>query len=433
MGSCLSKGNNGGEAESRPTQKSPTGVAKAPSVATWSTVTTNVLPGCEPVRLLGEGTFGTVVLVRERSTGNLFAAKVMSKRQLVVAEQLESIVTERQVLREAGPHPFVVECHSGFQTADAVVLVLEYVSGGDMYDLLKKHGCLSEEQARFYLAEITVAIAELHRHDFVFRDLKLENILIDDRGHVRLTDFGLAGKFTSGDPSEKAIFDISGTAIYQAPEMLAGKGHGRVVDWWALGVLAYVLLAGRPPFASDSSREELHDRIQNAKLDLDNEERLKGVSDTCRDFIGKLLDKNPATRLGSDGNDSLDVQMHPFFKGIDWKGVINFELSPPLDPALRPPPSESGSMADPQEVKVAQKKLADKVLSKHKPASRGLVKTASARRRELDAGEYKPVQVKGSSTKGRVSIGLDFDGVNDTAAGKTWTGTEDDFGRVIAR
>lgn len=354
----------------------------------------------------------------------------MSKAHLIAAQSLNSVVMERRVLREAGPHPFVVECHSGFQTNDAVVLVLEYVSGGDMYDLMKKHGCLTEAQARFYLAEIVVALKELHRHDFVFRDLKLENILIDEKGHVRLTDFGLAGKFISGEPGEQAIFDISGTAIYQAPEMLMGKGHGRVVDWWALGVLLYVLLAGRPPFAADESREMLHHRIQNMKLDLENDDRLSETSPQCRDLIYRLLDKSPATRLGSDGNDALDVQNHPFFEGIDWKGVVDCELEPPLCPGLEPRPSDSGRV-DPQLVQHAQSKLADKVLSKHKGAQRGFKRSASARRRDLDAGEYKPVVVNGGSSKARVSIGLDFQGVNATAGGKTWTGTADDFGRFI--
>lgn len=416
----LSRKNSANPSSSRP-----------PPPTTWSKVA-NVLPSCAPVRHLGEGTFGTVVLVRERATGELFAAKVMSKSHLIAAQSLDSVVMERRVLREAGPHPFVVECHSGFQTNDAVVLVLEYVSGGDMYDLMKKHGCLTEAQARFYLAEIIVALKELHRHDFVFRDLKLENILIDEKGHVRLTDFGLAGKFISGEPGEQAIFDISGTAIYQAPEMLMGKGHGRVVDWWALGVLAYVLMAGRPPFAADESREMLHHRIQNKKLDLEDDDRLSHISPQCRDLIYRLLDKNPATRLGSDGNDALDVQNHPFFDGIDWKGVVNFELEPPLCPGLEPRPSDSGG-CDPQLVRHAESKLADKVHSKHKGIQRGFKRSASARRRDLDAGEYKPVVVNGGSSKARVSIGLDFQGVNATAGGKTFTGTADDFGRFIEK
>ena len=353
--------------------------------------------------------------MRERSTQQLYAAKVMNKSQLVFEEQLDNIVTERQVLREAGPHPFIVECHSGFQTPTAVVLVLEYVAGGDMYDLMRTHGCLTEDQARLYLAEITIAVSELHRHDFVFRDLKLENILVDEKGHVRLTDFGLAGKFRSGQASERAIFDISGTAIYQAPEMLAGQGHGRVVDWWALGVLAYVLIAGRPPFSGDT-REELCKNIAEATLDLDNDERLIDVSPEGKDFIAKLLDKDPATRLGSAGADAKDVQAHAFFQGLDWTKLEKRELEPPLKPTL-----QGATEGSPQEIKHARSKLNDKVSRKHTGSRKGI----------LDTGEYKPVKMKGRSS--RVSIGLDFDGKNQEAAGKTWTGTANDFGRVISK
>lgn len=422
MGGCFSK------PAANPSTRASAPASPSPTEAKWSTVATHVLPSCAPVRYLGEGTYGTVILVRERSTGELFAAKVMSKAQLMDAEQLDSVVMERRVLREAGPHPFVVECHAGFQTDSAVVLVLEFVSGGDMYDLLKRHGCLTESQARFYLAEIIIALNELHCHDFVFRDLKLENILIDDKGHVRLTDFGLAGKFISGEPNEQVIFDISGTAIYQAPEILAGKGHGRVVDWWALGVLAYVLLAGRPPFAADSSLEKLYDRIRNEKLDLDNDDRLQHISAECKDLILRLLDKNPATRLGSARDDALDVQRHPFFKDIDWKGVVNFELKPPLCPGLEPDPTDISGF-NPQHVKDAHRKLAEKVRNKQKQSHRGFVRK---RKVGLDTGDYKPVEVADTSpSSARVSIGLDFRGLNATAGEKTWTGTADDFGRFI--
>lgn len=377
----------------------------------WKVTATDVLPACEPLRLLGEGSFGTVVLVRERCTQQLYAAKVMNKSQLLNESQLDNIVVERQVLREAGPHPFVVECHSGFQTSEAVVLVLEYVSGGDMYDLMKKHGCFTEEQARFYLAEIVVAVKELHRHDFVFRDLKLENILIDARGHVRLTDFGLAGKFLSGEASERAIFDISGTAIYQAPELLSGNGHGRVVDWWALGVLSYVLIAGRPPFQSEN-RPQLYTNILDQPVDLEVP-RLAHLSDTAKNFISRLLDKDPATRLGSAGADANDVQAHAFFEGIDWDAVETSQLNPPLSPAI-----EGDTVGSVEDVKHAENMLRAKVSKRFKGG-----------RAVLDTGEYKPVRVDGHGR--RVSIGLDFNGRNNQAAEKTWTGTADDFGRVI--
>lgn len=408
---------NGGTTPSTPADSQPT--------AAWAKDAANILPACEPLRLLGEGTFGTVVLVRERSTRNLFAVKVMNKSQLVYESQIDNIITERQVLREAGPHPFVVQCHSGFQTPNAVVLVLEYVPGGDMYHLLRKHGCLSEPHARFYLTEIVVALAELHRHDFVFRDLKLENILIDSRGHVRLTDFGLAGRVSEDGAGESAIYDISGTAIYQAPEMIAGKGHGRVVDWWALGVLAYVLLAGRPPFSSES-RDELHSKIRSEQLDLDADTRLEHLSATGKAFINRLLDKDPKTRLGSAGADARDVQSDPFFEGVDWDAVSRAEPEPPLKPGLET--DEPAANADPTEAKLAVSKLADKVQQNHKPR-----RTASGRyKHELDTGEYKVVSVaKASASGGRVSIGLDFAGKNEAAASKTWTGSADDFGRLL--
>lgn len=391
----------------------------------WADPLINVLPACDPIRLLGEGTFGTVVLVRERSTQEFFAIKVMNKSQLVHEAQLDNIIVERQVLREAGPHPFIVECLSGFQTGQAVVLVLEYLPGGDLYDLLKKHGCLSEDDTRFYLSEIVVALAELHRHNFVFRDLKLENILVDTQGHCRLTDFGLAGKVMWSAAGETPIFDISGTAIYQAPEMLDGKGHGRVVDWWALGVLAYVMLSGRPPFAGDS-REALYDKISSEPLNLDNDERLGDVSAVTKDLIMCLLDKDPTTRLGSGGTDARGVQSHPFFNGVDWTAVSNAELTPPLSPGKEP--RSCSSNAD--DVKLAEKKLAEKVLRKFKPSRSALGKL----KKDLDVGEYKMVMAnknESGSTADRVSIGLDFSGRNQEAAGKTWTDSSDDFGREL--
>lgn len=422
MGSCAS---SPAEHHSDPSPTAPgsPGTGDKATVK-WASSKLNILPACEPIRLLGEGTFGTVVLVRERATREFFAIKVMNKFQLLHEGQLDNIITERQVLREAGPHPFVVECHSGFQTPQAVVLVLEYVPGGDMYDLIRQHGCLSEHQMRFYLAEIVVALAELHRHNFVFRDLKLENILIDSVGHCRLTDFGLAGKveYNSAVGEEELMFDISGTAIYQAPEMLAGKGHGRVVDWWALGVLAYVLLAGRPPFRGDSN-EALYDQIQTHQLNLDNDEKLQHVSDTAKDFILKLLDKNPATRLGSAGTDAKDVQNHPFFEDMDWVDVSAMQLTPPLAPGLSP----DNKTKNPEDVKIAQSKLAEKVLRTYKPSRATMGKL----KRDIDAGEYKMVMTNRNRAQGRVSIGLDFQGRNSQAERRTWMGTADDFGREL--
>jgi serine/threonine protein kinase len=417
-----------------------------------------VLPGCDPVRLLGEGSFGTVVLVRERATGALFAAKIMSKAQLVQEDQLDNIITERRVLREAGPHPFVIECHSGFQTPDAVVLVLEYLSGGDMFDLLKKNGCLGEAQARFYVAETLIGLLELHRLNFVFRDLKLENILLDHAGHVRLTDFGLAGQVESGNWDDRTITDISGTAIYQAPEMLSGMGHGRVVDFWALGILTHVILTGRPPFAvGDGGLAELYRLIRTTDVDFAGNERLSDVSPHCIDFMRQLLQRDPSKRLGSaDSPDSqASIRTHPFFEGIDWDALLQFRVPPPLPPPLSPPPGlfldgteepvggtgsgGSGSGVDTGSAAAAEKHVFNK-LAGHSGASKGVGRKASRKKRQddrpplpgLDAGEYKVVDVASALEDGRVSIGLDFRGRSEDARTKTWTGTTDDFGRFMA-
>lgn len=424
-----------------------------------------VLPGCDPVQLLGEGTFGTVVLVRERATGVLFAVKIMSKAQLVQEDQLKNIIIERKVLREAGPHPFVIECHSGFQTTDAVVLVLEYLSGGDMFDLLKKNGCLDEEQARFYVAEILIGLQELHRHGFVFRDLKLENILLDNAGHVRLTDFGLSGKVEAGIWNDRTITDISGTAIYQAPEIIAGNGHGRVVDFWALGILTHVILTGRPPFsAGEGGRAELSRQIQHTNVDLDGNERLSSVSAAARDFIRQLLQRDPAKRLGSadeDGSQS-SIRSHPFFEGIDWEALLHFRVKAPLPPPLCPPPGlfldgteevdggtgsgGTGGSSSPLDAverngsaAAAEKHVFNKLKSPAPTASEAGGKLRKGRKADrpppapggLDAGVYKMVNVPIPPATGRVSIGLDFRGLNEDAGSKTWTGTTDDFGRFI--
>lgn len=413
-----------------------------------------VLPGCDPVRLLGEGSFGTVVLVRERSTGVYFAVKIMSKTQLMEEEQLENVITERRVLREAGPHPFVIECHSGFQTADAVVLVLEYLSGGDMYDLLKANGTLSGDEARFYIAEILIGIQELHRFNFVFRDLKLENILLDHAGHVRLTDFGLAGSVESGAWDDRTITDISGTAIYQAPEILDGKGHGRVVDFWALGVLAYVILTGRPPFSSDD-RSELNRLIQKTDIDLNKEERLDDLSDDGKDFIRQLLQRDPSKRLGSKDDDGQEsIRGHPFMKGIDWDAMLKFDVEPPFPAPLSPPPGlfaegDTSGAEDPtprergasKEAIDAERHVFAKLnrVPSAKAESKGLRKRAgktSPAVPDLCSEEYKVVNAGAASgadnREGRISIGLDFRGKNAAAKTKTWTGTTNDFGREYA-
>uniref|UniRef100_A0A7S1XFZ3 Protein kinase domain-containing protein n=1 Tax=Compsopogon caeruleus TaxID=31354 RepID=A0A7S1XFZ3_9RHOD len=373
-----------------------------------------VLPGCELITFLGRGTYGIVLLVRERSTREFFAVKIMNKHQLAREDVLGSVQLERQVLRDAGPHPFVVECHSGIQTRDAVVLVLEYLSGGDMFDLLKTNGSMNEEQAAFYLAEIAVAIGELHRFHFVLRDLKLENILLDREGHIRLTDFGLAAKVK--DRMDSSILDISGTAIYQAPEILNRKGHGRAVDWWAFGILAFVIMVGKPPFSSPDL-PELYRLIREAPLSLDSH----GFSEQAKDLILQLLNRSPEQRLGTTYGVE-EIMHHPFFRGIDWDALLRMEIQPPFPAPKQPPPPEN-----------VENPLSDDTLQAFREFEIQLKRPkAKADRSSVVIQEYVVIPQKPDLTSTRPSIGLDFDDRRRDGNQRTWTGTTDDFGRTVS-
>ncbi|KAK4534726.1 hypothetical protein CDCA_CDCA02G0751 [Cyanidium caldarium] len=294
------------------------------------------LPSCDLIRFLGQGMVGTVVLVRERATGTFYAVKVMSLQNVHDREQERNVQLELEIVRNCGAHPFIVKVEAGYQTREAVVLVLEYVSGGDMYNLLERHRCVSEDALRFYLVELALALGHLHARGYVCRDLKVENVLIDGKGHVRLTDFGLAGRDADG------CFDRSGTPIYQAPEVLRGERHGRLVDWWALGVLAYFLLAGTPPFYSPND-----DEVYRMILDGACEPKWQGgnlthASACCRDLLRRLLERHPHLRLGSGNSlgrpiaDVDEVLAHPFFADVSAEmGERAEALSPTLRSMLR--------------------------------------------------------------------------------------------------
>ncbi|KAF6005454.1 hypothetical protein F1559_005043 [Cyanidiococcus yangmingshanensis] len=350
------------------------------------------LPSCDLVRFLGQGMLGTVVLVRERATGTFYAVKVMSLQRVRQRGQERNVQLELEIVRNCGAHPFIVKVEAGYQTRQALVLVLEYVSGGDMYNLLERYGYVSEDALRFYVAEVALALGHLHARGYVCRDLKVENVLIDRHGHVRLTDFGLAGRDADG------CIDRSGTPLYQAPEVLRGERHGRQVDWWALGVLAYFLLAGTPPFYAPKERE-----VYRMILDERYEPPWCGgymsqASETCRDLIRRLLDRNPQTRLGSGAsqvaNDVDEVLAHPFFTsvsrrwlgeqrlvsptlrsmmreddepGIDIDKFLRYQVVPPLEPAKQP--AEDFEPAD-EEAMRADENLYAALTGDNRPQSR---------------------------------------------------------------
>eukprot|EP01038_Epipyxis_sp_PR26KG_P010052 gene10052-13512_t len=275
----------------------------------------------ELVKVIGKGSFGKVTLVRKKNDKKLYAMKVLSKPNIIKRKQVEHTKTERRVLGNIN-HPFIVKLHFAFQTEEKLYFVLDYAAGGELFFHLSRMKKFPEATTRFYCAEITLALDELHKHDVVYRDLKPENILLDGEGHIKLVDFGLAKEGIS-DAAEGA-HSLCGTPEYLSPEVLNRQGHGTAVDWWNLGMVTYEMLTGLPPWYT-TDREKLFEALRSAPLKFP-----MNVNRTAALFIQSLLNRNPLERLGAKGGS--DVKAHNFFAVIDWEALYNRRIIPPFNP-----------------------------------------------------------------------------------------------------
>lgn len=227
----------------------------------------------ELMRVVGQGAFGKVFQVRKRDTQEIFAMKVMRKDRILERSHGEYVRAERDALT-AVVHPYIVTLRYSFQTSQKLYLVLDFINGGHLFFQLYRAGTFSEQLAKLYTAELVLAVAYLHSQGFVHRDLKPENVLLDSEGHVKITDFGLA-KGNLSDAEGQRTNSFIGTMEYMAPEIIAGKGHGKAVDWWSVGILLYEMLCGMPPFRS-KTRPSLQKLILSGKVKFPSEfERLK--------------------------------------------------------------------------------------------------------------------------------------------------------------
>ena len=197
-----------------------------------------------PLQLVGKGSFGEVYLVQKKNSKNYYAMKILSKKKIMGHNLVKYAKTERNVL-SITKHPFIVGLHYAFQTAERLYIIMEYCPGGDLGQTLRRERRFTEDRARIYLAEILLALEDLHRRDIIFRDLKPDNVVLDADGHVLLTDFGLSKQGILDNNSAKSF---CGSVAYLAPEMLRRSGHGKSVDWYLLGVLLYEMLVGIPPY-----------------------------------------------------------------------------------------------------------------------------------------------------------------------------------------
>uniref|UniRef100_A0A8C4PWH6 Ribosomal protein S6 kinase n=2 Tax=Eptatretus burgeri TaxID=7764 RepID=A0A8C4PWH6_EPTBU len=287
-------------------------------------------PECfQLLRVLGKGAFGKVFQVRKTTgsdNGKIFAMKVLRKATIVRnAKGTAHTKAERNIL-EGIKHPFIVDLVYAFQTGGKLYLILEYLSGGELFMQLEKEGVFLEDTACFYLAEITLALGHLHSHGIIYRDLKPENVMLNGQGHIKLTDFGLCKESIH---DEAVTHTFCGTIEYMAPEILTRRGHNRAVDWWSLGTLLYDMMTGAPPFTS-RNRKKTTEKILNAKLRLP-----PYITPHACDLLKKLLKRNPVKRLGGGANDAQEVQAHPFFKHICWFELQERKLQPPFKPCLQ--------------------------------------------------------------------------------------------------
>lgn len=276
----------------------------------------------ELLKVVGKGSFGKVMQVKKKDTGNIYAMKVLKKDQLVKRKQVAHTQTERKVL-ESIDHPFIVSLRFAFQTETKLYMILDYFTGGELFFHLKSHGRFPEERAKFYAAEITLALECLHKNDIVYRDLKPENVLLDNEGHIRLTDFGLS-KDSVG--SKQLTHTFCGTPEYLAPEVIHGAGYGQAVDWWSLGTLLYEMLTGLPPFFNQNLHV-MYEKIIRAKLTFPSY-----LSQDARLILASLLERSPRRRLGSGDVD--EIKNHSFFSNINWDQLYRKEISPPFKPTI---------------------------------------------------------------------------------------------------
>ncbi|KAI1276169.1 serine/threonine-protein kinase psk1 [Xylaria sp. FL0933] len=285
----------------------------------------------EPLRCLGKGTYGTVLLVKQRNTGRLYAQKQFKKASVVVHKKLvEQTKTERQILESVNRHPFVVNLYYAFQDHEKLYLILEYGQGGELFTHLSTEKMFSEPTAAFYMAEMVLALSYLHESlGVVYRDLKPENCLLDAHGHLLLTDFGLSKVAVGDDDTCKSML---GTVEYMAPEVILGNKYGKAVDWWSFGALGYDLMTGNPPFRGANNAKIQHNIVKQKVV------MPYFLSLEAKDLLARLLRKDPAKRLGTRMPKDLEtIKNHRFFRKIDWKKLAAREMEPPIQPMITDP------------------------------------------------------------------------------------------------
>uniref|UniRef100_A0A8C1WVX3 protein kinase C n=1 Tax=Cyprinus carpio TaxID=7962 RepID=A0A8C1WVX3_CYPCA len=279
------------------------------------------------IAVLGRGHFGKVLLSEYKRSGKVYAIKALKKGDIVARDEVESLLCEKRIFETVNStqHPFLVNLFACFQTPEHVCFVMEYTAGGDL--MMHIHAdVFSETRSVFYSACVVLGLQFLHDKKIVYRDLKLDNLLLDTEGYVKIADFGLC-KEGMGHDDRTSTF--CGTPEFLAPEVLTDTSYTRAVDWWGLGVLIYEMLVGESPFPGDDE-EEVFDSIVNDEVRYP-----RFLSTEAIGIMRRLLRRNPERRLGSSERDAEDIKKQPFFRNMDWEALLQRRVPPPFVPAVK--------------------------------------------------------------------------------------------------
>ncbi|XP_052007007.1 protein kinase C epsilon type-like [Xyrauchen texanus] len=280
------------------------------------------------IKVLGKGSFGKVLLAELRGTDEVYAVKVLKKDVILQDDDVDCTLTEKRILALARKHPYLTQLFCCFQTKDRLFFIMEYVNGGDLMFQIQRSRKFDEARSRFYAAEVTSALMFLHQNGVIYRDLKLDNILLDAEGHCKLADFGMCKE---GILDGITTTTFCGTPDYIAPEILQELEYGPSVDWWALGVLLYEMMAGQPPFEADNE-DDLFESILH-----DDVLYPVWLSKEAVSILKAFMTKSPSKRLGCVVSQGLEeaIKVHPFFKEIDWVLLEQRKVKPPFKPRIK--------------------------------------------------------------------------------------------------
>ncbi|XP_066592015.1 cAMP-dependent protein kinase catalytic subunit alpha-like [Prorops nasuta] len=273
----------------------------------------------ECFRTVGTGAFGRVILVKNKKHSEYYAMKILDKENIVKQKQVPHTLNEIKLLRSMN-FPFVVYMEFYFTDYSYIYMVLPFISGGEMFSHLRKMGKFDEPLAKFYGAQVTLALEYMHHCGLVYRDLKPENILIDSDGYIKLTDFGF-GKMIDG-----RTWTLCGTPEYLAPEIILSKGYGFAVDWWSFGVLVYEMNAGYPPFSAQNPMK-IYEKVVAGKFKFAGH-----FNDNLKDILTNLLQVDLTRRFGNLKDGCNDIKNHAYFKSINFLEIYRKEVKPTFIP-----------------------------------------------------------------------------------------------------